>query len=200
MTKQEFQAMSLPYGLKLMQLRKHYPTPQKDRVVTLDGIADICGLLPSVIYNNEIINFYTVFYRVDESTSGSDSDIQFIPIVRPLESLTKECVQKDYNNGKPFVPIVELAKIAEGSDIKILDYKQKQSAFGVRYIDRLGDKRVFAYHKEASTFAINSFDYDFFDICMYQLQLFQQLLKWHFDLITEEYEKVYVTDEFNPYK
>lgn len=106
MTKQEFMAASLPYGLKLMQLRKHYSTPQKDRVVTLDGIADICGLLPSVIYNNEAINFYTVFYRVDESTSGSDSDIQFIPILRPLSDLTKKIEHK----GEKFVPIVELLK------------------------------------------------------------------------------------------
>ncbi len=120
----------------------------------------------------------------------------FIPILRPLSGLTKEIEHK----GETFVAIVELAKIAEGSDIKILDYEQKDSVYGVKYIDQIGDKCVFAYHKEASTFAINSLDYGFFDICIYQLQLFQQLLKWHFDLITEEYEKVYVTDEFNPYK
>ena len=119
--------------------------------------------------------------------------------LRSLSDLTKEIEHK----GEVFVPIVELAKIAEGSDIKILDYKQKQSAFGVRYIDRLGDKRVFAYHKETSTFAINSFDYDFFDICMYQLQLFQQLLKWHFDLFggIESGEAIDVnTLDINPYK
>lgn len=106
MTKQEYMAASLPSKLKLMQLRKHYSTPQEGRVVTLDGIADICGLLPSDIYNNEIINYYTVFYRVDESTSGSDSDTQFIPIVRPLSDLTKEIEHR----GEKFVPIVELLK------------------------------------------------------------------------------------------
>lgn len=27
------------------------------------------------------------------------------PIVRSLEDITKECTQKDYNDGKPFIPI-----------------------------------------------------------------------------------------------
>ena len=33
---------------------------------------------------------------------------QYLPIIRPFESLTKECVQSDYNGGKPFIPIKEL--------------------------------------------------------------------------------------------
>ena len=199
MTKQEYMAMSMPYGLKLMQLRKHYPTPQKDRVVTLDGIADICGLLPSDIYNNEIINYYTVFYRVDESTSGSDSDTQFIPIVRPLSDLIKEIEHQ----GDKFVPIVELAKIAEESNIKILDYKQKDSVFGVKYISEEGIECVFAFHEEGQVFAIYSINDRLFDNCMYQLQLFQQLLKWHFDLFggIESGEAIDVnTLDINPYK
>lgn len=173
MTKQEFLAASLPYGLKLMQLRKHYPTPQKDRVVTLDGIADICGLLPSVIYNNEAINFYTVFYRVDESTSGSDSDIQFIPIVRSLNTLVKECVQKDYNNGKPFVPIVELLK---------------NSSFDT---SKMSEEEIMSFVKVYSNTDL---------IALNDLPLY---LQWHFDLFggIESGEAIDVnTLDINPYK
>lgn len=32
------------------------------------------------------------------------------PVLRPMSDLYKEITDKDYNNGKPFVPIVELAK------------------------------------------------------------------------------------------
>ena len=31
------------------------------------------------------------------------------PVIRHLDTLTQECVQADYNDGKPFIPIVELA-------------------------------------------------------------------------------------------
>lgn len=124
---------------------------------------------------------------------------KFTPILRPLSDLTKPIKHK----GEKFVPIVELAKIAEESNIKILDYKQKDSVFGVKYISEEGIECVFAFHEEGQVFAIHSINDRLFDICMYQLQLFQQLLKWHFDLFggIESGEAIDVnTLDINPYK
>lgn len=37
-------------------------------------------------------------------------------------------------------------------------------------------------------------------VLMMPYPFIQLFIKWHFDLITEDCEKVYVTEEFNPYK
>ena len=100
MNKIEFLATQLPYGLKLMQSCKNWFTPEPDRVVTLTGL----------VYEDSYIEPY-LFYR-DENTAGNFKLSDFTPIVRPLDSLVKECVQADYNDGKPFVPIEELRECA----------------------------------------------------------------------------------------
>lgn len=33
------------------------------------------------------------------------------PVLRPMSDLYREITERDYNNGKPFVPLVELAKV-----------------------------------------------------------------------------------------
>lgn len=144
MTKQEFLSASLPYGLKV--------TFEADE------------------YNHSIVgvecNYVTLISHFNDY--GRAEIQKTIPIVRPLSDLTKECVQADYNDGKPFVPIVELAKIDGG-------------------IWKNGDRIMFR---------LQPVD----DISEIPFSCCQQLFKWHFDLITEDCEKVYVTDEFNPYK
>lgn len=124
---------------------------------------------------------------------------KFTPILHPLSDLTKEIEHK----GERFVPIVELAKIAEGLDIKVLDYKQKSSAFGVKYISEEGIECVFAFDQEGQAFSVHSINDRLFDICIYQLQLFLQLLKWHFDIadLISKGEAIDVnTLDINPYK
>lgn len=43
------------------------------------------------------------------------------PVLRPMSDLYKEITDKDYNDGKPFVPIVELAKIAGLSKLEVVE-------------------------------------------------------------------------------
>ena len=167
MTKQEFLAASLPYGLKVQ-------------------------------HRNDTFKL-AIFKLLIYSPNGDYKD--YIPIIRPLDSLLKECVQSDYNDGKPFIPIVELVKIAEGANIDVIKYERKNNISGVVYIDIDDIKSVFCYHEKISTFGINSVFDGRFHICTYQLQLFQQLLKWHFwPNMPEGEEVVLVTDEFNPYE
>ena len=123
---------------------------------------------------------------------------RFKPIIRPLDSLTKECAQSDYNEGKPFTPIVELAKLGQSqidNDIYTFDKWYNEGDFYITECS--GSKRL--------VFDGNSFWYQngWGHICVAQnqFQLFQQLLKWHFWLNMPEGEEVIlVTDSFNPYK
>lgn len=50
-----------------------------------------------------------------ESSAGHYEQYAYIddiaPVLRPMFDLYKEIVDKDYNGGKPFVPLVELAKV-----------------------------------------------------------------------------------------
>jgi len=182
MTKQEFLSASLPYGLKLKSPYGFRPNYKEK--TTRSGIVRLTGDMYADIENNT--------FRED-----------FIHIVRPLSDLTKECVQANYNNGEPFVPIVELAKIEFG-DISVIETKSKKNISGIRFVDEDSDTCVLAYHYETSSFGahverLEKIKNEFINV-YYQIELFQHLLKWHFDLITEDCEKVYVTEDFNPYK
>ena len=84
MTKQEFMAISLPYGLKGVS--------NVNSICTLNSI-DITDNEYGVRFGYEILTFTKTF---------------FTPILRPLSDLTKEIEHK----GDKFIPIVELAKIS----------------------------------------------------------------------------------------
>lgn len=86
MTKQEFLAFSLPYGLRISNSKES------------DIVIGICG--------NEL---YSVF-RGHLHNTFEISDVK--PILHPLSDLTKEIE----HNGEKFVPIVELAKISSMVD------------------------------------------------------------------------------------
>lgn len=178
MTKQEYMAMSLPYGLKC-------------QTKLSGGVKSIIG----ASFGNNILFRIAPEYGRDFLLPC----LRIFPILRPLPDLTKPIEHK----GEKFVPIVELAKIAEESNIKILDYKQKDSVFGVKYISEEGIECVFAFHEDGQMFTIHSINYSLFDIYIYQLKLFQQLLKWHFDLFggIDSGEAIDVnTLDINPYK
>lgn len=71
-------------------------------------------------------------------------DVQFK--MRPLSSLTKEITVGDYNDGKPFVPIIELAKILFD------DIKWQDGGF-----ELVEDNKVYFHSYES----VNHFWYDF---------------------------------------
>ena len=170
MTKQEFLAASLPYDLILLG-----NNGDEEYTAVLGGI------------------------QGDRYYDESGNEIEdFKPIIRPIASLTKECVQSDYNGGKPFIPIVELAKLGLSKiDSKVYTFDRWYNE-GYFYIaECIGSKRL--------VFDGNSFWYQngwgSITIPQNQLQLFQQLLKWHFyPDMPENEEVIYITDEFNPYK
>ena len=104
------------------------------------------------------------------------------PIVRSLDDLTKPIVQVDYNNGEPFMPIVELLK--PNIDLNGAEFYWIETCICVKG-------------------SVGGFGGTILSIenpCL-SLNQFQLLLKWHFwpDMPGGE-EVVYVTDEFNPYK
>lgn len=164
MTKNEFLAASLPYGL--------------------------------VVINEE--GFEKMYCAVHYSYEFDTGFHEFKPIVRPLSDLTKECVQADYNDGEPFIPLVDLAKlmyndISWTGSFELVDDRV--------YFDSYESFNEFWYDNESGEFEV-IFKMGIGDeqYSCNHFKIYQQLLKWHFDLITEDCEKVYVTEEFNPYK
>jgi hypothetical protein len=177
MEKQEFLAASLPYRPKC-------------KTMLSEGVKDIVA----VSFGDHVL------FRVAPIGGYRDFPIltsNIIPIVRHLDDLKKECVQAGYNNGEPFIPIVELVKMLEGEDILVLECNQMAHLISVAYLDPYKTISKFTYNMYDPTFYSN---WENTSVPISQLQLFQQLLKWHFDLITEECERVYVTEDFNPYK
>ena len=96
----------LPYKVKMLQSRKHHYEPKEDIIVILDGIVDVGGRMPE-LYNNELIDYFNIMYRVDENTSGTDGSPYFKPIFHPITDLTK----KIEHNEKEFVPEFELVHL-----------------------------------------------------------------------------------------
>ena len=179
MTKTEFLSASLPYGAKFIN-----KVTYEDAVMLLHGVVF-----------DEVLSQYGKFSIKDAK-----------PIIRPLDSLTKECVQAGYNDGKPFIPIVELAKIADPHSLYV-----KRIFFSNQLLKKLNSYSVVFYNKGGLSEMYFEYIVDEATFCMIdengkrlvhnQFRLFQLLLKWHFWInMPESEEVVYVTDEFNPYK
>lgn len=94
MNKQEFLAMSLPYGLK----------------VTVQGKSNVSGEHIYMLYS--AYSDTTVIEVVGESNFKTD---KYKPILRPLSDLTKPIE----HNGEKFVPIDKLKEMNDGDDIYI---------------------------------------------------------------------------------
>lgn len=177
MTKQEFISASLPYKLKMKSPYGFRPNWKEST-----GIV-------------RVVNLTGDLYADIENRTFTDD---FIPIVRPLSNLTKEIVQADYNNGEPFVPLVDLAELMY-SDIS---WTGMFKLAGDRvHFDSYESLNEFWYDNESGEFeTIFKMGTEDVQYPCNHLKIYQQLLKWHFDLITEDCEKVYVTEDFNPYK
>ena len=129
-----------------------------------------------------------------------------IPIIRHFDDLTKECTQSDYNEGNPFIPMLELAKMKGWSWGVIKDGKcyVTQILYGGTSFTE-----TFHYSDNEGFYTITDDDYYTGDehkvekvgIKFNHFLLYQQLLKWHFWPNMPEGEKVVlVTKDFNPYK
>ena len=93
MNRFEFSAASLPHGLMFFYAGR-------DGDFKGDTLKDDYNeLVPLSLIDS-------VGYCQDEK--GNEIDDQFKPVVRHIDTLNKECVQADYNDGKPFIPVVKL--------------------------------------------------------------------------------------------
>lgn len=169
MNKQEFLAASLPYDLQLMVL---YQDSQEcsnlKRIKTLTGYSTEKSPQAQMGY------FAKLGYDTNVEFRGECS---IKPIIRPISDLTKECVQADYNDGKPFIPIEHLHKNFPCYNFYMLTEDDKP-VIGVDNAD--GDNDMI--------------------ICD-MVKIIEQLLKWHFwPDMPEGEEVVYVSESFNPYK
>ena len=168
MKKQEFLAESLPYGFKA-EFKEEEVKYCRRKVV---------GTVGAVYNDGSIVCYDTVNACPDK----------FKPIIRPISDLTKECIQADYNDGKPFIPIIELAKSIKNSDWEVL----KDCC-----VNEFDDE---FYYDETGYFTFDDIELGI-KTNINQFQLFQQLLKWHLWPDMPDCEKViYVTEQFNPYK
>ena len=171
MNKKEYMSMSLPYGLMI-------------------GDEEL----------NEFPMLTGIDYQSDQCLAihgdSGESDIDSVmPICFPLDYLTKEIQIKDYNNGKKFIPIVHLFNICYGE-------KLKKSECLVFFSDDMYQLKF-----SGILFGFDILDFSFtcaargeVNVIPNMLQLFQQLIKWHFAVGLNENEFIPVTEEFNPYK
>ena len=106
MTKQEFLAFSLPYGLKMWNKSEPY------KVYEMDGFFP-----PNAIHYKET-NRSDYFY------------FETKPILRPLSDLTKEIE----HNGEKFVPIDELNNIGDAECDRYNDYFNEENISDVNWL------------------------------------------------------------------
>lgn len=170
MTKQEYLAMSLPYRLK----------------VQYDGDENIHNL-SGIEWNEQLAHLGDEEYNWWNLSNAK-------PIVRPLDDIIKPTFQPDYNDGLSFIPLAELAK---ASHIIALNIDKVYADFPVMVAESTTQQIRYIFDGQAFWFQ-NGFG----SVCQtnHQIKVFQLLLKWHFDLITEDCERVYVSEEFNPYQ
>ena len=183
MTKQEFLAISLPYELHGII---------RNRVALINGIE----------YEKEL----PITWKGERFTGKCGFNIK--PILHPLTDLTKEIEHK----GERFVPIVELAKLANVETIGRAEFSKQtefQTHFYVDYINKRVRKRFqlrrLTFEKEGIKLDFEYF-YPYRNGFLYvdnQFMLFTKLIEWHFDLFNgiESGEAIDVnTLNENPYK
>ena len=139
-----------------------------------------------------------------EFECGKYIPIESMPILRPLSDLTKPIT----HNGETFVPLVELAKIADMNVTDDFKCVEHHNAWGVRFKNE-DDGGVFyeilSYSSNTNSFSTQTIQGEdviserVLEMTLNQLQLFQKLISWHFNLMDESEPFIPVT-EFNPYK
>ncbi len=126
-----------------------------------------------------IIGFKNETYFIEGGNNYAYGDIaDFKPILRPLSDLTKEIEV----NGSKFVPIVELVKISDPFFRTVKDILSKGVVHGIRYFDETSNCIVFNYSRDTSSFTTFENDLKTTFITQKQLELFEKLYEWHFDV------------------
>jgi hypothetical protein len=132
---------------------------------------------PVSINMSDFLRSDRIFFSVNDIITGIAQ-----LIMHPLSDLTSPITVKGYNNDKPFVPIVELAKVAYPS--------MSQMAEIDSYRVKLGHGYSFFFSKESLSFDCQSgwngerWDYNCF--VPNQYDMFQLLAKWHFWLGSQD--------------
>jgi hypothetical protein len=174
----------LPYGLKaeMLNYKSDYVGKQYDEIIGLHEWSknkDWCCL----------------------TGGGSKPSLDDIkPILRPLSQLITEIE----HNGEKFVPMVELAKVAR-LDVTKYVLGSVDDAFGIRCnIENDVDDNT---HEILGFDNTNGFGHHYkpsrkFTMVVNQIELWQKLHKWKFDIFSliENKLAIAVTDEFNPYE
>ena len=162
MNKHEFLSASLPYKLNLQMLdKKHF--------YELRGLIDLHCQLKG---NDDRIIHCSISWAT--------------PIIRQFD-LYKQI----QHNGKIFIPITELARIAYPDD-KVTFKKNTVTIIRNKY--GYEQRNSFRFYNGHFICRLGSGDFNRF-------QLFLKLIEWHFWIDMPENEDViYVTDNFNPYK
>jgi len=184
MDKKEFLGASLHTGLKVL----HFDANRESE--------HICKI--EILHNEEV--------TISDGEHEYDLLLDDLtPILRPLSAMTKPIT----HNGKTFVPLVELAKIADMNVTDDFKCVEHHNAWGVRFKDE-DDECVFyeilSYSSNTNSFSTQTIQGEdviserVLEMTFNQLQLFQKLIEWHFNLMDESEPFIPVTEEFNPYK
>lgn len=162
----------LPYGLKCHCLGL-YVEDEEENPIPLEVI--ICGL------SNNCVEILGVKKTVTECFFIND----VLPLLRPLSSLIK-VIDVD---GKSFIPIIELARLENGGgvfDYQIEKLLTEESGSIVLYYISSAGLVEFSYDPKFMTFTMmlrnkdESYKCDL--IVNHQLEMFQKLHEWHFDI------------------
>lgn len=182
MTKEEFLAMSYTGDLIIHCDRNIYSYKGELKNTNL-------------CYDSTVNKFYI-------SKNGTPFGIDNIkPVLHPLSDLTKAIVHK----GEAFVPAIKLAKIATNNDFINYSITIENGTIIVENIAKFSSLNM-QFEIELDNGIIdfcycdcNGRDYPFSN----QLQLFQKLVEWHFDIanLIQKGEAIDInTLEINPYK
>lgn len=185
MTKQEFMAMSLPYGLKCNLMGETTKeTEYSDNPIA--SVFKIEGIEYQSYCNNEI----EIQCTDDDYMHQAPLEEVFL-LLHPLSDLTKEIE----HNGETFVPIIELAKMFSPYKEKAVDY-EVITMFTEPTAKLLFDEKRkcrYMYYSLPCPSNIEKFTFD----------VIQKLIKWHFDIanLIEKGEAIDVNSlNENPYK
>lgn len=131
-------------------------------------------------YRDSFINLYLPIYS---PTKRAYSEIK--PILRPLSQLTQKITHEGYNDGKPFVPIIELAMIAENrfndTNVKV---SAKETGYFCTWNTWIEDKMytyLFCYNHIQDYFFLKSHPERYL-IVVNTKSLYQHILSWHFNI------------------
>ncbi len=135
----------------------------------------LCGYLP---YGVQVVGDRKIYYTVDGirtiktgdiSIKSNDTHIGFIRelnlALRPISCLTKPITVPNYNQGKEFVPIVELLRLQETNSFHTdehirLNFDESKIISCVHMEYRYTDKRDFIVKYVSTDHHVYSFTYD----------------------------------------